>query len=60
MFVENVFSIPGTGSLMVQSINFMDVPVIQAFVVLSAVVISLAYLVTDILYVAVDPRISLD
>ena len=60
MYVENVFSIPGTCSLMVQSINLMYVPVIQAFVVLSAVVISLAYLVTDILYVAVDPRISLD
>jgi len=59
MFVENVFSIPGTGSLMVQAINFMDVPVIQTFVVMSSIVISIAYLVTDILYVAVDPRISL-
>lgn len=59
MFVENVFAIPGMGSLMIQSVNNVDVPVMQACVMLSAAVIALAYLVTDILYVAVDPRISL-
>lgn len=59
VFIENVFSIPGMGSLMVQAVNDVDVPVMQACVMLSAVVISLAYLLTDFLYVAVDPRISL-
>ncbi len=59
VFIENVFSIPGMGSLMVQAVNDMDIPVMQACVILSALVISLAYLLTDFLYLAVDPRISL-
>lgn len=59
MFVEAVFSIPGMGMLMVKSINSMDIPVLQATVLLTAIVISIAYIVTDLLYVIVDPRISL-
>lgn len=59
VFIENVFSIPGMGTLMVQAVNDVDVPVMQTCVMLSALVISLAYLVTDFLYVVVDPRISL-
>ena len=59
VFIENVFSIPGMGTLMVQAVNDVDVPVMQACVMLSALVISLAYLITDLLYVVVDPRISL-
>ncbi len=59
VFVENVFAIPGIGSLMVESVNNVDMPVLQACVMLSAVIISLAYLFTDFLYVVVDPRISL-
>ena len=59
LFVENVFTIPGVGSLMVNSVNNADIPVLQACVMLSAVIISLAYLFTDFLYVVVDPRISL-
>lgn len=59
VFVENVFAIPGIGSLMVESVNSVDMPVLQACVMLSAVIISLAYLFTDFLYVVVDPRISL-
>ena len=59
LFVENVFSIPGIGSLMVQSVNNVDMPVLQACVMLSALIISLAYLFTDFLYVVVDPRISI-
>lgn len=59
IFVESVFSIPGIGSLMVNSVNNADIPVIQACVMLSAAIISLAYLFTDFLYVVVDPRISL-
>lgn len=59
-FIENVFSIPGMGSLMVQAVNDVDVPVMQTCVLISAVVICLAHLITDFLYVAVDPRISLN
>ena len=44
---------------MVESVNNVDMPVLQACVMLSALIISLAYLFTDFLYVVVDPRISL-
>ncbi len=59
VFIENVFSIPGMGALMVNSVNKVDVPVIQVCVLLTAGCISLSYLFTDFLYLAVDPRISL-
>lgn len=59
IFVENVFNIPGMGNLMVKAVNTMDIPVIQALVLIMAAVISVAYIITDLLYVAVDPRISL-
>ncbi len=59
VFVENVFNIPGMGSLLIKSVNSMDMPVIQALVMITALVISVAYIITDILYVVVDPRISL-
>lgn len=59
IFVENVFNIPGMGNLMVKAVNTMDIPVIQALVLITAAVISVAYIITDLLYVAVDPRISL-
>ena len=59
VFVENVFGIPGMGSLMINSVNNVDIPMMQACVMLTALVISVAYLITDFLYVAVDPRITM-
>lgn len=59
VFIENVFTIPGMGALMVNSVNNFDIPVIQACVLLTSVTISIAYFVTDMLYLAVDPRITL-
>ena len=59
MFVETVFSLPGLGMLVVRSINGRDVPTIQALVLLLTLVSCAAYIITDILYVVVDPRISL-
>ncbi len=57
MFVESVFAIPGMGSLFVHAIESRDIPVVQACVLLTAVVSCLANLGTDILYMMVDPRI---
>ncbi len=59
VITETVFSWPGLGSLLVESIQKRDYPVVQACVL----VISLAYVVvntiTDLVYVAIDPRIRL-
>ncbi len=58
MFVESVFAIPGMGSLFVQAIQTRDIPVVQACVLLTAVVSCAANLFTDILYAVIDPRIQ--
>lgn len=59
MFVENVFSIPGMGSLATKAIQTKDIPIIQAVVLITTLVSCFAYIVTDVLYVVIDPRISL-
>ena len=58
MFVESVFSIPGMGSLFVLAISANDIPLVQACVLLAALVSCLAYIITDIAYAVVDPRIQ--
>ena len=58
VFVENVFVIPGMGSLLVNAINSLDIQLIQGCVLLIAVFSSVVNLITDIIYVVVDPRIK--
>ena len=58
VFVENVFVIPGMGSLLLNAINSQDIPLIQGCVLLIAVFSSIVNLITDIIYVVVDPRIK--
>ena len=54
---ETVFSIPGVGRLVVQSVLRRDYPVIQAAILLVATIYVLVNLAVDLLYVWVDPRI---
>jgi len=54
---ETVFSWPGIGRLIVQSIAARDFPVVQAAVLLLAVTFVTINLVTDMLYAVLDPRI---
>lgn len=58
MILEQVFAIPGLGSLMVTSINSRDFPQLRGSVILVAATISFINLLIDILYAAVDPRIK--
>lgn len=60
MFVESVFSIPGMGSLFVKAITSRDMPVVQACVLITALVACTVNLLTDILYAVVDPRIRVE
>jgi peptide/nickel transport system permease protein len=55
---EQVFSIPGLGKLMVDSINSRNFPVIQGGVLLIAFAYGIVNLVVDILYAFADPRIK--
>ena len=58
VIIESIFSLPGMGQLMFQSLDSKDEPVIMGITVLAAIVTLLSYLAADILYVVVDPRIS--
>lgn len=57
--VETTFGIPGLGKYLVSSIVNRDYPLIMGVTVILAAMIILMNLVVDILYVIVDPRISL-
>lgn len=57
VLVEVTFSLPGLGALLVESVNFQDVPVVQALALLTAALVITVNLLTDILYVFIDPRI---
>ena len=58
MIVENIFTLPGCGTLLLNAINTRNYPVIQGCVLLISVTISLASLIVDILYAFIDPRIK--
>jgi peptide/nickel transport system permease protein len=55
--VEAAFSLPGIGSLLVQSANTKDLPMLQGVALVVGIVIMGANLGADILYFVVDPRI---
>jgi peptide/nickel transport system permease protein len=57
--VENVFQVPGLGSLLVQSVLTRDYPVIQALVFVFGVMVIVINLLADLAYWAIDPRVRL-
>lgn len=58
MVTETIFSIPGLGKLMVDSISTRDYPIIQGGSLYIAVVFSFVNLLVDILYAFADPRVK--
>jgi peptide/nickel transport system permease protein len=58
VITETVFAVPGVGRLMVDSIFARDYPVIQGLTLVLAVLVSLAFLATDLIHMALDPRIA--
>lgn len=59
IITESVFSWPGVGLLMVQSIYNRDIPVVEAAVVLMAIGIVLSNLLADVTNAILDPRIRM-
>jgi peptide/nickel transport system permease protein len=57
--IEVFFSIPGIGREVMLAVNRSDYPVIQAVTIYLAVITMLINLLTDLLYKAVDPRVTL-
>jgi peptide/nickel transport system permease protein len=59
LVTEIIFAWPGVGRLAVQAIQNRDFPLVQAVVLLAAIVFVLANLAVDLLYVVLNPRIRL-
>lgn len=59
VITETVFSWPGIGSLMVESIQKRDYPVVQACVLIISLAYVLVNTLTDLVYAWIDPRIRL-
>ncbi len=58
--IEQIFAIGGMGSLMINSILSKDVAVVQACIMLTAIVVTISNLVVDIAYGVIDPRIRVE
>ncbi|ADB53496.1 ABC transporter permease [Conexibacter woesei] len=59
VIVEQIFAIPGLGSLLVTSVRFRDYPVVQALTLLFGIVVVVAGLLADLVYAYLDPRVRL-
>ena len=57
LIAEVIFSVPGIGSYMLNSINLRDYPAVRGGVLIIAICFSLIMLIVDIIYALVDPRI---
>lgn len=57
LIVEQVFSIPGIGRLLITSISNRDYPVVQAIITIIACIVIVINFIVDMLYKAIDPRI---
>ena len=60
IITETVFQWPGVGLLFINAIQFVDIPVMAAYLMLISVMFVAINLVVDVLYVIVDPRLRID
>lgn len=60
VIIEQIFSWPGLGLMTMSAISNRDYPVIMGVCLLSAIVVLIGNLLTDILYALADPTIQLD
>jgi len=58
VLTETVFSIPGTGRFLVESINKRDTPCVLGCLVIMAICVAISNLIVDLIYAYIDPRIK--
>ncbi|SJZ97561.1 ABC transporter permease [Consotaella salsifontis] len=58
VITETVFAVPGAGRLMIDSIYGRDYPMVQGLTLALAVLVSLTFLLTDIVQAWLDPRVA--
>jgi ABC-type dipeptide/oligopeptide/nickel transport system permease component len=57
IYIETIFSWPGIGRMIAESISARDFPLVQAIAVFTSVVVVVLNLMTDVAYAVIDPRI---
>ena len=57
--VEQVFNLPGIGTLLINGVTTRDIPLVQAIITYIASVVVIINFLIDILYKIIDPRISI-
>jgi len=58
LVIERVFNWPGLGRLLFEAVVNKDYPLVQASVVIGSVLLLASYILRDIVYALVDPRIK--
>ena len=58
--VEKVFNIPGLGRILMTSISNRDYPVVEAIIIMMALVVIVTNLCVDLIYRKIDPRITVE
>ena len=59
VITETVFQWPGTGLMFIQAVDFVDIPIMSAYLVFVALVFVAVNLIVDLLYFVIDPRIRI-
>jgi ABC-type dipeptide/oligopeptide/nickel transport system permease component len=59
IIIEQVFSVPGIGRLLITSINSRDYPLIQSLMIYIAFIVVIANTISDIIIMMIDPRIRI-
>ncbi|HXQ60047.1 MAG TPA: ABC transporter permease [Acidimicrobiales bacterium] len=57
--IENIFSLPGMGTYMIQGIYDKDLPIVQGVALLTAVIFVFVNLVVDVIYAYLNPKVRL-
>ena len=55
--IEQIFSLPGIGRLLIASINNRDIPVVEAIVMILAVWVMVVHFFGEVISEALDPRL---
>ena len=59
VFVEKIFSWPGMGLVIVEAIGSRDYPLVMGTVIIASILVAVGNLLTDLLYMAADPRVRI-
>lgn len=58
IIVETVFSWPGVGRLIIDSLNSRDIPMVTGSIIMTTIAFSVLLLIVDLLYAVMDPRLK--